>query len=252
VTTPRAKRDAAIQIALLVGLLGAWEAGSRVGLIDPFYAPPPTRIWAALVMLFSTGDIWSHMAATFSEALMGLIFGTLIGSALAVLAVAVRPAALMLQPVMAALNAIPRIVLAPLLVIWFGIGVASKVALSVMLVMVLIFFAVFTAIAQVDRKLIDRVRTLGGDRRLLLQEVYLPSVAATMLASLRVAVGFAFTGAIVGEFIASSRGLGYLLSFAQSSFNAALTLALVGLIMVFVMVLLGIAGQMERHLLRWR
>lgn len=245
-------RDAAIQAVLLVLILVAWEALSRAGAIDPFYLPPPSRIWAALVQLFAGGDIWTHMEATFGEAVLGLLIGSAAGCALAVLAVAARPAALLLQPVMAALNAVPRIVLAPLLVIWFGIGIASKVALAVLLVAVLMFFAVFTAIAQVDRRLVERVRTLGGGRGLLVQEVYLPSVAALMLSSLRVAVGFAFTGAIVGEFVAASRGLGYLLSFAQSSFNAALTLALIGLIVAFVMVLLGAAGWTERRLLRWR
>lgn len=152
---------------------------------------------------------------------------------------------------MTALNAVPRIVLASLLIIWFGIGIASKVALAVLLVAVLMFFAMFTAIAQVDRRLIDRVRTLGCGRRLLLTEVYLPSIAMVVLSSLKVAVGFAFTGAIVGESVASSRGLGYLLNIAQSSFNA-LTLALMLLIMVFVLLLLGVAGRIERRLLRWR
>jgi len=248
----RQAQDALIQAALLALALIAWEALSSAGLIDPFYLPPPTRVWAALVQLFAAGDIWTHMEATFGEAVLGLAIGTASGCALAIVAVAARPAFLVLQPIMAALNAVPRIVLAPLLVIWFGIGMASKVALAVLLVAVLMFFAVFTAIAQVDRHLVERVRTLGGDRWLLVQEVYLPSVAALMLSSLRVAVGFAFTGAIVGEFVASSRGLGYLLSFAQSSFNAALTLALVGLIVAFVLLLLGAAGWLERRLLRWR
>jgi NitT/TauT family transport system permease protein len=137
--------------------------------------------------------------------------------------------------------------LAPLLIIWLGIGIASKVALAVLLAAVLMFFAVFTAIAQVDRRLIDRIRTLGCGRRLLLTEVYLPSITMVLLSSLRVAVG-----AIVGEFVASSRGLGYLLNFAQSSFNAALSLALVLLIMVFVLLLLAITGWIERILLRWQ
>lgn len=245
-------RDIALQTAMLVAALTVWEVLARTGTIDPFYLPPPTKIGAALIELFVSGEIWTHLYATFGAAMLGLLIGTLIGTVLAVAAVASRAALLMLEPIMTALNAVPRIVLAPLLIIWFGIGIASKVALAVLLVAVLMFFAVFTAISQVDTRLIDRVRTLGCGRLLLLTEVYIPSVTAVMLASLKVAVGFAFTGAIVGEFVASSRGLGYLLSFAQSSFNATLTLALVGLIMVFVLILLGITGRIERRLLRWR
>jgi len=248
----RAVQNSSIRAGAVIVLLAGWEWLSHAGLIDPFYLPPPSKIGDALVHLFADPAIWSHMEATFGAALMGLAIGALGGSLLAVLAAVLPLLNLLLQPVMSALNAVPRIVLAPLLVIWFGIGIASKVALSVLLVAVLMFFAVFTGIAQVDRRLIERVQTLGGGKLFLLGQVYIPSIAALMLSSLRVAVGFAFTGAIVGEFVASSRGLGYLLSFAQANFNAALTLALVFLIVAFVMVLLGIAGSVERRALRWR
>ena len=100
--------------------------------------------------------------------------------------------------------------------------------------------------------LVERVRTLGGGPLVLLREVYIPSVVAWVMGSLKVAVGFAFTGAVVGEFVASSRGLGYLLSFAQSTYNAALSLALILLVMAFVMLLFTAAGSLERHLLRWK
>jgi NitT/TauT family transport system permease protein len=150
------------------------------------------------------------------------------------------------------LNAVPRVVLAPLFVIWFGIGLASKVALAFVLVAVLIFFAVYSGIRQVDQRLVERVLTLGGGRWALLRHVYLPSVTAWVMGSLKVAVGFAFTGAVVGEFVAASRGLGYLLSFAQSTYNAALMMALVLLIMAFVLAIFSVAGRIERRLLRWR
>jgi len=158
----------------------------------------------------------------------------------------------LLEPVMIGLNAVPRVVLAPLFVIWFGIGLGSKVALAVMLVAVLIFFTVFTGIRGVDKKLVERVTTLGGGRLDLLREVYVPSVVAWVLGNLKVAVGFAFTGAVVGEFVASTRGLGYLLSFAQSNYNSALMIALIVLIMGFVLLIFALTGWLERRLLRWR
>ena len=117
---------------------------------------------------------------------------------------------------------------------------------------VLVFFAVYNGIKEVDQRLIERVQTLGGGRRVLLREVYIPSVTAWVLGNLKVAVGFAFTGAVVGEFVASSRGLGYLLQFAQSTYNAALSIALIVLIMTFVMVLFALAERLEHRLLRWR
>jgi NitT/TauT family transport system permease protein len=150
------------------------------------------------------------------------------------------------------LNAIPRVILAPLFIIWFGIDLGSKIAISLVLVAVLIFFAVYNGIRDVDQRLVERVRTLGGGRGTVLREVYIPSVTAWIMGNLKVAVGFALTGAVVGEFVASSRGLGYLLSFAQSSYNAALTMALIFLIMAFVLVLFVLADRLEHRLLRWR
>ena len=242
----------AIQAAAVAAVLSAWEWAARAGRLNPFYAPAPSAIWAALAELFAGGEIWPHIGATFGAAMIGLVLGALIGTVLAALATIARPVEILLAPLMGALNAVPRIVLAPLLVIWFGIGIASKAALALLLVAVLMFFAVFSAAAAVDRRLVERVRTLGGGEWLVLREVYLPSIASLMLSSLKVAVGFAFTGAIVGEFVASSRGLGYLLSFAQSTYNTALSLALVVLIMVFVTTLLALAGAVERRLTRWR
>lgn len=235
-----------------LAFLAMWEVLGRAGVIDPFYAPPPTVVGAALVNLFADGGIWNHLSATLIAALVGLLLGLVIGAVLGFAAALVRPIADLLEPIMILLNAIPRVILAPLFIIWFGIGLGSKIAISLVLVAVLVFFAVYSGIREVDVRLVERVRTLGGGRGTLLREVYIPSVTAWILGNLKVAVGFAFTGAVVGEFVASSRGLGYLLSFAQSTYNAALTLALIILIMGFVLILFAIAGRLERWLLHWR
>jgi len=239
------------QLGAFAVLLAIWEAAGRVGMLNPLYMPSPSGIAAALAELFADGRIWPHLVATFTAALGGLALGIAVGILLGVVAALVRFVAELLEPVMTVLNAIPRVILAPLFVIWLGIGPASKVALSFILVAVLIFFAVFTGIRQVDRRLVERVLTLGGDRWSVVRHVYLPSVTAWVLGSLKVAVGFAFTGACVGEFVAASRGLGYLLSFAQSTYNAALMFALILLILLVVLLIFAVAGQLERYLLRW-
>src|SRR5258705_6056793 len=239
------------QLAAFAVLLAVWEAAGRAGLLNPLYVPNPSRIGAALVDLFSDGRIWPHLDATFTAALGGLALGIAVGILLGVVAALVRFIAELIEPVMTVLNAIPRVILAPLFVIWLGIGLASKVALSFILVAVLIFFTVFSGIRQVDRRLVERIITLGGDRWALVRHVYLPSVTAWILSNLKVAVGFAFTGACVGEFVAATRGLGYLLSFAQSTYNAALMFALIFLILVVVLMIFAAAGRLEKYLLRW-
>jgi len=239
------------QLTAFAVLLAIWDTAGRAGLLNPMYLPSPSQIGAALVDLFGSGRIWTHLEATFTAALVGLALGIGAGILLGVLGALVPLIAELLAPVMTLLNAIPRVILAPLFVIWLGIGIASKVALAFILVAVLIFFTVFSGIRQVDRRLVERVVTLGGGRWALVRHVYLPSVAAWVMGNLKVAVGFAFTGAVVGEFVAASRGLGYLLSFAQSTYNSALMLALVLLIMVVVLAIFAIAGRLEKYLLRW-
>jgi NitT/TauT family transport system permease protein len=239
------------QLVAFAIVLALWEAAGRAGMLNPLYAPSPSSIGAALYELFADGRIWPHLEATFSAALGGLVLGIAAGILLGVLAALVPIVAELLEPVMTLLNAIPRVILAPLFVIWLGIGLSSKVALAFILVAVLIFFTVFSGIRQVDRKLVERITTLGGGRWALVRYVYLPSVAAWVLGNLKVAVGFAFTGACVGEFVAASRGLGYLLSFAQSTYNSALIFALIFLIMTVVLLIFAAAGRLERYLLRW-
>ena len=239
------------QLVAFVILLLLWQAAGWAGWLNPLYMPTPSQIWGALVELFAEGRIWPHLEATFTAALVGLALGIIVGVLLGVLAALIPLVAELLEPVMLLLNAVPRVILAPLFVIWLGIGVASKVALAFILVSVVIFFTVFTGIRQVDRKLVERITTLGGNRWALLRHVYLPSVASWVLGNLKVAVGFAFTGAVVGEFVAASRGLGYLLSFAQSTYNAALMIALILMIMVVVLVIFAVANRLETRLLRW-
>ncbi len=239
------------QLLALGILLVVWEAAARAGMLNPLFVPSPKGIGSALYDLFSDGRIWPHLEATFTAALAGLALGIVVGILLGVLGALVPVIAELIEPVMTLLNAIPRVILAPLFVIWLGIGLASKVALSFILVAVLIFFTVFTGIRQVDRRLVERIITLGGGRWDLVRHVYLPSVTAWILGNMKIAVGFAFTGAVVGEFVAATSGLGYLLSFAQSTYNSALMLALVLLIMVVVLVIFAIAGQLEKYLMRW-
>ncbi len=240
--------------AALALLLVLWELAVRVEVLDPFFVPPPSAVAVTLFQLFTDpgGQIWTHLQATFTAALWGLAAGLAIGSMLGFVAGLTRIIAELLEPVMIIFNAIPRVILAPLFVIWFGIGLGSKIAVSLVLVAVLSFFSVYNGIRNVDRRLLERVETLGGNWWTKLREVYLPSVTSWIMSNMKVAVGFAFTGAVVGEFVAASRGLGYMLTFAQSTYNVSLTMALIVLIMVFVLMLFAVAGALENRLLRWR
>src|SRR5579862_184127 len=173
------------QLIAFAILVAFWEYAARAGWVNPLYVPAPSKIGAALVTLFASGSIWPHLGATFAAALGGLALGLAVGVILGAAAAMLPIIAELLQPLMILLNAVPRVVLAPLFVIWLGIGIAAKVALSFILVAVLVFFTVFTGIRQVDRRLVERVVTLGGGRATLLREVYMPSVMAWVLGNLK-------------------------------------------------------------------
>lgn len=250
--SPALNRAWVRQLLALGVFLGLWEGAARAGLINPFFLPAPSAVARVLLTLLGEGTIWPHLYATFLAAFLGLLAGIGAGAVLGFAGALAAWVAELLVPVMILLNAVPRVILAPLFVIWLGIDIESKVALSFVLVAVVMFFAVYSGIKDVDRRLIERVKTLGGGRWVLLKEVYVPSVVVWVMGGMKVAVGFAFTGAVVGEFVASSRGLGYLLSFAQSTYNAALSIALVLLVIAFVLLLFGLADLLERRLLRWK
>jgi NitT/TauT family transport system permease protein len=162
------------RLLALAALAFVWELLSRQGIVDPFYAPPPSEVLRVLITLFAEGRIFSHLEVTFTAAVAGLIIGLGLGIVLGFAAALVPLVSELLEPVMMLLNAIPRVILAPLFVIWLGIELPSKIALSVVLVAVLVFFAVYSGIKDVDHLLVDRVRTLGGGRMVLLREVYIP------------------------------------------------------------------------------
>ena len=237
---------------LLLGLLACWELAAHLAWIDPFFYGRPSTIAASLAAQFASGSIWKHLWATVQEALMGLGLGFVAGGIFGWLAAERRVLGQLIEPLMALLNAVPRIVLAPLFILWFGFDTSSRVALAFIMVFVSIFFAVYHGIKEVDPVLVERVRVLGGGRRDVLRLVYIPSVAAWVFSSLRLAVGFAFTGALVAEVMAGNRGLGYLMNLALNSQNADLMMATVILIMAMIMGVFAVVGRIEAWATAWK
>jgi NitT/TauT family transport system permease protein len=245
----------AVRIALVVVWLGSWELAART-VIDPFYYSMPSKIWDRLVDWFtegtSQGSIWSNIAVTLEEAVLGFVIGTLAGVVLGVLLGRSRFFADVLAPFIKGANAIPRIVLASLFVIWFGLGMSSKVATAFVLVFFAVFFNSFQGAREVDRVLVDNSRILGASRWQLMRSVILPSATSWILASMHVAFGFALIGAIVGEFTGADKGLGLLINHAQGNFDAAGIYA--GMLVTTVLALVAewLISRLESRLTSWR
>ncbi|WP_330231546.1 ABC transporter permease [Nocardia sp. NBC_00508] len=244
-----------LRAALVAVWLGAWEITATVW-IDPFFYSKPSLIWARLVEWFTEGtqfgSIWLQIYTTVQEAVLGFAIGTVAGVVLGVLLGRSRYWAEVLAPFIKALNAVPRIVLASLFIIWFGLGLSSKVATVVVLVFFAVFFNAFTGAREVDGNVINNARILGASRRQVLVTIVLPSATTWILSSLHTAFGFALIGAVVGEYAGASKGLGLLISNSQGTFDSAGIYA--GMIIITVIALIaewGI-GMAENRLLKWR
>ncbi|MGY2008422.1 ABC transporter permease [Nocardia gipuzkoensis] len=244
-----------LRAALVALWLGAWEFTATMW-IDPFFYSKPSLIWARLVEWFTEGtqfgSIWLQIYTTVQEAVLGFVIGTVAGVVLGVLLGRSRYWAEVLAPFIKALNAVPRIVLASLFIIWFGLGLSSKVATVVVLVFFAVFFNAFTGAREVDGNVMNNARILGASRRQVLVSIVLPSATTWILSSLHTAFGFALIGAVVGEYAGASKGLGLLISNAQGTFDSAGIYA--GMIIITVIALIaewGI-GMAENRLLKWR
>jgi NitT/TauT family transport system permease protein len=233
-------------------LLVAWETAARQRWIDEFFFGSPSGVAAVLWRWAADGMIYPHILTTLKEALGGLALGVLVGTVLGFLLAHHRALGDLLEPVLVMANAIPRIIFAPLLVLWFGIGAGSKIALSFLLVFFVIVFAVMTGLREVDAHLVEGVRILGAGRYGVIRHVYVPSVLAWLFGSLKVAVGLAFTGAVVGEFLGAGRGLGYLISVGQNTYDASIVLAGIAVIAGLILLIFSVLRMVEERVSRWK
>ena len=244
-----------IRAALVVAWLGSWELAATYW-IDPFFYSKPSQVWDKLVDWFtvgtSQGSIWTNIAATMEEAVGGFLLGAVAGVVLGVLLGRSPLLSDICAPFINALNAVPRIVLASLFVIWFGLGMQSKIATAFILVFFAVFFNAFQGAREVDRNLINNARVLGASRLQVLSTIVLPSATSWILASLHSAFGFALIGAVVGEVVGAETGLGLLIARSQGNFDTPGIYA--GMIVITVLALLAeaILTALEKRLLKWR
>ncbi|MFD5277065.1 ABC transporter permease [Pseudarthrobacter sp. NPDC058362] len=240
------------QLGLAVAVLGAWELLGRAGIIDPFFFPLPSDILATVWVWISTGFVFPHLWITLQEAVLAFITGATAGLVLGFLLARVRLLERLFDPFLQMFNALPRVVLAPIFLLWFGLGIWSKVAFGFTLVFFIVFFNTLEGVKSVDRVLVDNAKMLGASEKQLLRHVFIPSALTWIFSSLHISVGFAITGAVVGEYLGASAGVGYAIAQAQGVFDTEGVFAGMFILMVVVLIIdLGV-NRVERHLLRWR
>lgn len=243
---------AAKQALLAAALFGLWFVLTRYGVLSPFFFGQPLEVMAQVWEWFASGSIFPHLATTLTETALAFVIGTVLGTAMGLWLGLSRDAALLLNPFLNAMNAMPRVVLAPIFAVWFGLGILSKVALGVTLVFFLVFFNVFQGVREVSPVVLANARMLGATRRQLLATVFIPSAASWVFSSLHASVGMAFVGAVVGEYLGSARGVGYLILQAEGVFDVNAVFAGIVVLTVCAVVLDGLVTLAERRLLVWK
>ncbi|MBK0393571.1 ABC transporter permease [Ramlibacter algicola] len=255
------------QLVVLVLLLGVWQLMSLNDKMAFFFGEPlkvAGRIWSWFLpvgiapnALFPDGlegraDIYVHLGVTLLETVLAFFAGTLLGLVVGLWLALAPTASAIFDPYIKAANSMPRVILAPIFALWFGLGIWSKVALAVTLVFFIVFFNVYQGVKEVSPVVLANARMLGANQKQLLRTVYLPSATSWVFSSLHTSVGLAFVGAVVGEYLGSARGVGYLILQAEGTFDVNTVFAGIVVLTVFALVLDGLVGRIERRLMKWQ
>jgi NitT/TauT family transport system permease protein len=253
----RRTRTLALQLLVLVVAFAIWHVGTNVRfggsyLLDPFFFSRPLDVIVRTWKDFYTGVIWRHLWITLQETLLAFAFGAVGGVVFGFWFARRELLAAVFDPYVKAANALPRVVLAPIFALWFGLGIWSKVALGFTLVFFIVFFNVYQGVKEVSPTVLANARMLGMNDRQLMRHVYWPSALSWMFSSLHTSVGFAVVGAVVGEYLGSAAGLGYIIQQAEGTFDVAGVFAGMFVLAAFVIVIDGIVSVVERRLLIWR
>lgn len=249
VTRPWSRgRIAAVQALIVVAAIAAWEIGARLGWIDAFFWSQPSKIWQTATIFFTQGDAVTDIAYTLQSTILGFVLGTVAGSALGLSFWWSRNYAAVLQPFVVCFESIPKLALAPLVILVFGMGLASKVAMAVALTLVVSTLTTYAGVQAVDPDSERLFYSLGASRLQTFRKLVIPAVLPWTISVLRVNIGLALTGSIVGEFISSQHGLGREILYAGQTYDIALVWVAVFVLSGFAVVMYVAVSWLERWL----
>lgn len=238
-----------LRLLVLGCLIGGWELAARTGAIDPFFYSMPSAIWSTGVVAVTEGTVISDTLFTFSSTLGGFAIGTVGGVALGLSFWWSRQYALVAEPFVVAFEAMPKLALAPIVVLVLGIGMSSKIAMATALVIVVQALNTYSGVKSVDPDLTRMLASLGATRRQIFTKVVVPTALPWIVSGLRVTIGLALSGAIVGEYIGSTKGIGRLIQYAGTTYEISLIWVGIAVLAALSMLLYAVVGQLERRFL---
>lgn len=242
----------AARFVLFAIFVVAWEAGVRYKVIDPYFTSQPTEIAKRLYDWAVGGQLIQHVPITIFEALVGFLLGTLVGGITGFIFGWFDKVADLLDPFIIAIYSLPKVALAPLFILWFGIGIETKIILTATIVFFLVFFNTYAGVRDTSRELVDIIRLMGAGTLQVLWRVVLPSALTVIFVGLRVSVPYALIGAVVGEIMASNRGIGFLLTNSTGQFDTSGAFAALVLLVIISTAFNALIVALEKYLLRWK
>ena len=240
-----------LRLVLAAVVLVVWQMASGT-LIDPFWVSRPSDVVAQLGRWIGTGSLFFHLQITLLEMALGFVIGALAGITVGMVLGLNQFLAKLVDPFLIGFYSLPKIALAPLFILWFGIGLEPKIILAATIVFFLVFMNTFAGVRDVDQELIDVLRVMGARRHQIIWKVVLPSALAWVFAGLKLSVPHALTGAVVGELFASNKGLGYLLAAASGQFDTAGVFAVILVLTILGIIINEVVNRSEGVLMRWR
>ncbi len=241
-----------IRILIIALFLMFWELAARLKYYNAFFTSYPSEIFLDLKQFFLSGDLVKHTSITLREALAGLFYGTVIGIFVGLLFGQIQALGKIFLPIIAAIHGVPQLTLAPVYILWFGLGLTSKIFLASLMVFFNVFFSTYAGIQNVEPKLVESANLLGAGTIQTLYYVVLPSSMPWVIAGIRNGVGASLIGAIIGEFMGASAGFGWMIAYASSYFKIARVMSCIFILLIVGIILNYILDKIESHLLRWR
>ncbi len=238
----------AMRYLLLVAFIFFWELAARLGWIDPFIGSSPSRLFATILRLYEAGELWLHIGVTLAETVVGFLLGTLLGTFIAILLWWSATLSRIFDPYLVVLNALPKIALGPILIVWFGAGMKSIIVMGLLISLVVTIMTVLAGFNAITDEKQLLMRTLGASKLQILTMAVLPASVPTIMSALKISVGMSWVGVIVGEYLVSKAGLGYLIVYGGQVFNLDLVMASIMILCVLAALMYYAVAYLERRI----
>ena len=233
------------QVVLLIALLLCWELMANSGIVDPFITSSPSRIFNKLAEMIKNGSIWNHVFITMYETMLAFLISTLLGSVVAIVLFMCSPIKRVMEPYLVILNSLPKIALGPLIIIWMGVGTKAIVTMGVLICIVITTISMLNGFCGIEDEKIMLMKSMGANKFQILFKLVLPASLPNFISVLKINVGMAWVGVIMGEYLSSQAGLGYLLVYGGQVFQLDLVMTTIVILCILAGIMYGLVALLE-------